>query len=127
MCYARLKLISSTGTTVVFLQGLRANKNLSKGASSLGKPLAKVTMDGVSKPAQRADAVSALLAGITLAAADTAVENCFESEKVWQEVGRGDTSFLSAAAAARLPLEEASCSATLVQQLLVHVCYPCWP
>lgn len=105
----------------MLLQGIEKNKNLSRGAASLGKPLAKITMDGVSKPAQRGDAVSALTAAATLASADSAVDGDLDSEKVWQEIKKGETAFLSATAAARLPAEEASCSANLIQQLLTHV------
>lgn len=106
------------------MQGLTENPRLLKGASSLAKPLAKVIRDGISKPAQRGDAIMALLAAVRLATAGMEVDQVLESEKVWEELGKQATLFFSASAAARLPAEEASCSASLVQELLLHV-RPC--
>ena len=94
---------------------------LLKGSGSLAKPLARVIVDGVVKPAQRADAVSALMAAVSLAAADSSVDAVLDSEKVWQLVGRDDSALLSAAAAARLPAEEAAVAAQVAQELLLKV------
>ena len=103
------------------MQGLRDNKRLLKGGSSLSRPLAKVVLDGVSKPGQRGDAVLALLAAVTLASGDAEVDRSLESEKVWEELSKPTTAFLSTAAMSRLPAEEASCAAALLQELLTNV------
>ena len=103
------------------VQGLDDNRLLLQGASLLAKPLAKAVMDGVTKPGQRADAVLALHAAVRMAAANANVDQLLEAENVWQELGKQGTPFLSAAATARLPAEEAACCALLLQELLLHV------
>ena len=100
---------------------MRESPALHKGSDSLAKPLARVVADGVAKPAQRADAISALMAAVILASADSSVDAILDSEKVWQLVGRDDSTLLSAAAAARLPVEEAAIAAQVAQELLLKV------
>ena len=100
---------------------MKENAGLLKEAESLTKPLAKVILDGVSKPAQRGDAVLALLAAIKLASADSNIDQTLEAERVWQELAKEGTAFLSATAAGRLPVEEASSSACIVEELLINV------
>jgi len=78
-------------------------------------------MDGISKPAQRAEAVSALLAVVTLAGGGGCVDKALEAEGVWAELGKEGTPFLSAAATARIPAEEAASAAGLVEILLLQV------
>lgn len=95
--------------------------NLSSGAASLGKPLARAVLDGIAKPAQRAEAVAALLAAVTLAGADSAVDDTLEIEKVWQEIGKDDSALLNAATAARLAVEEAVNAAQMADLLLTKV------
>ena len=78
-------------------------------------------MDGISKPAQRADAVSALLAAVTLAGGGGPVDKALEAEGVWAELGKEGTPLLSAAATARLPAEEAASAAGVTEHLLLNV------
>lgn len=78
-------------------------------------------MDGVSKPGQRGDAVLALLAAVKLASADGSIDQSLEAERVWQELAKEGTAFLSAIAAGRLPAEEAASSASIIEELLINV------
>ena len=106
-----------------YLQVLKENAGLLKESGSLIKPLAKVVLDGVSKPGQRGDAVLALLAAVKLASADSSVDQALEAERVWQELAKEGTAFLSATATGRLQVEEASSSASIVKELLINVSF----
>lgn len=87
----------------------------------MGSPLCKVVNDGLSKPAHRGDGTLALLAAVNLASADSEAYKTLQAEKVWQELAKPETVFLSAVAVARLPSEEAASSASLAQMLLIKV------
>ena len=99
---------------------LARNAAVFASGSPISKSLARVVADGVAKPMQRADAVSAWLAAITLAEVDRSADEALEAEGVWKEASK-ESALLSSNAVGRLPLDEAECAAQLAQRLLTAV------
>lgn len=89
-------------------------------ASLISKSLARVVAEGIAKPMQRADAVAAWLAAVSLAEVDESADKTLEAEGVWKETSK-ESALLSASAAGRLPLDEAECAAQLAERLLIAV------
>ncbi|DBB12167.1 TPA: hypothetical protein ACH3X3_006274 [Trebouxia sp. C0006] len=102
------------------LQALQANSSIRSQAISLAAPLARLVEDGASKLAQRATGVSALLACCYLAAASHEADEVFKQHKVWSIALKEDSSLLTPATLAKLPLEDAACVAQLCSSLLLQ-------
>eukprot|EP00884_Botryococcus_braunii_P017379 jgi/Botrbrau1/4324/Bobra.0232s0016.1 len=105
---------SSESNLRAICSATQGNPSLARPAAELAPGLAKVVADGVAKPAQRADAILALLALAHIAIPSPASV----SAQVWDMVSKDDSVIFSPTTLARLMPDEALFAVELVHILL---------
>ncbi len=104
------------------MQVLRGSSSSSAGAwASLAGPLSKVINDGLTKAAQRAEAVSALLAANLIAVADAKSDAAFAAAKTWEKAGLEGSPLLQPSQLSKAAVADALPMVYLAQALLLKV------
>ena len=103
------------------MQVLRGSTGLQSQMGTLAGPLSKVINDGLTKAAQRTEAVAALLAASLIANADTKSDAAFGSGDIWEKAGTADSPLLSPSQLSKAAVPDALTMVHLAEALLSQV------
>ncbi len=103
------------------LQVLRSSSGTNAQWAGLAGPLSKAINDGLTKAAQRAEAVAALLAAVLIAQADAGSDAAFGSASVWAKASAPESPLLVPSQLSKAAITDALNMVHLAEALLVQV------